>query len=388
MKILIVGAGIGGLSTALALEKIGISPTIIEKSSFPRLDGAGIALPRNAMELLAFLGLKDSLLAAGKIVNSITYALSSGDILSKSLLSSYFSDIHPFIGVKRKLLIELMRQKVQSTIQFNKTISAINYSANNTAIVKFNSGHDELYDLIVGADGIYSYTRKLISPSTSIEDLGLTTFRFLATHTQDDPVYYFDEQSAFMIYPVNDHEVYCYGHMPHTAIGQSNLLNAVKNHFSNYKGTVKSLIEANKDNIVWGKLLSVETPVTSVKNVLLVGDASHACSPMLQQGASSALEDAITLAVFLKKTKNIQSTLEHYELFRKPRIDWVKINSDMPLKSISNNPNQIDREKTLAYIIKNGPLNVLKWRELFVRDYLDSLEDYMPGCMLESISRN
>lgn len=377
MRVLIVGAGISGLSMALALEKIGIMPTIIEKSPCLRADGAGIALPRNAVELLTHLGLKNHLLKMARTVRSITYSLPNGSILSKANLSDYFSDNYPFVGIQRKDLIELMGKHLVSDIQFNTLAANINYIDEKETRVTFSNGNSQSFDLIIAADGVNSSIRKLVSPDITTEDLGLTIIRFLASYQQIDPVYYFGKQSAFMIYPVNKKQAYCYGHIAHSLIKHEDFLNNIQVYFNEYTDQIKELIEVNKQDIILGKLLSVSDPVLFNKKILFVGDASHACSPMLQQGAASALEDAVTFSTFLERTSNIDYTLKHYEQFRKPRINWVTQHSDLPLKLISSYQNEEGHENIMNHIRKNGPLNVLKWRELFSKDYLDKLGLYI-----------
>ena len=123
-------------------------------------------------------------------------------------------------------------------------------------------------------------------------------------------------------------------------------------------------------------MLSVSTPVFAKDNIIFVGDASHACSPMLEQGAASALEDAIAFSTFLKKTSDIKQTIKLYESFRKPRVNWVKSHSDSPLKQISNYQDTKNFKQLITHIRENGRLNVLKWRELFSTDYIKQLNQY------------
>lgn len=378
MKVLIVGAGISGLSMALALEQIGVQPFIIEKSSQLRADGTGIALPRNATELLAYLGIKNSLLNAARKINSITYSEPNGCILSKAILADYFNEEYPFVGIKRKDLIELLSKPLTSKIAFNKFITNINRLNKKETSVTFNDGSQDVFDIIIAADGIHSSIRNMFLKNTCIEDLGLTVFRFLANHRQEDPVYYFGNQTAFMIYPVNLTQSYCYGHITNSLIDcQKISSHNISAFFGEYSAEVKSLIQDNKSRIILGKMLSVSDPVFIKDNIVFIGDASHACSPMLQQGAASALEDAIAFSTFLKETSDIKQTMKHYELFRKPRVNWVKSQSDSPLKQLSNHQDTKNFKYLIAHIRENGPLNVLKWRELFSTNYIQQVNLYL-----------
>jgi 2-polyprenyl-6-methoxyphenol hydroxylase-like FAD-dependent oxidoreductase len=123
--------------------------------------------------------------------------------------------------------------------------------------------------------------------------------------------------------------------------------------------------------------LTLVKPTLSKSNVVFIGDAAHACSPMLQQGAASAFEDSIAISRFLTEFENIQMVIEHYNQFRMPRIEWVRENSDTPLKRISACITDDDYKIRNRFIVENGPTNVSKWKILSGESFIDSMNSYL-----------
>lgn len=377
MRVLIVGAGISGLSAALALEKIGIFPRIIEKYNTLRYEGTGIALPSNAVACLFSLGLKDDLLKHAHLVNNIIYALPNNEVLSTGSLNVPILNKYPFMALQRKSLISLLAINTKSKIEFNKTILHYKYNAfNNEAVVQFNDGENCVFDLIIAADGINSSLRKLSIPIVP-DDLGLSTWRFIVNFKQKDPIYFFGKNSAFMIYPISNDQVYCYAHVLDLKKVCSSCKNTLAIMFSEYPSKVRWLINSvlQKD-IIFGRLISVKNPILSFNNIAFIGDASHACSPMLQQGAASAFEDVLTLTQMLKICHDIKDALNHYQKIREPRIKWIKDHSDNPIKNMSSPITDEEYKTRNENIRAYGPININKWKILFSEEYQQIIDGY------------
>jgi len=380
MQILIVGAGISGLSMALALEKAGFTARIIEKYPNLRSEGAAIALPMNAVQMLFYLGLKENLMNLAHTIGSITYAIPNGEVLSTSSLLDHGLQNYPFVALRREDLIQLLAHAITTKIEFSKQIIKVETDDTEQKIIKieFNDGEIEKFDLVIGADGISSKLRSSMTHADIKEDLGISTWRFIANFKETDPIYFFGKKSAFMIYPISKDKVYCYAHIADKS--KINLSN--KTHlshiFSEYCAKVNWIIQSvRQEDIIFGRLESISKPIFKSGHIALIGDASHACSPMLQQGAAQSLEDAITLSLMLKKFNCIDEALDHYENIRRPRVEWVIENSDTPIKSISSYITDQDYEKRNKMIRENGPLNIQKWKILFANDYFDIVDNYL-----------
>jgi 2-polyprenyl-6-methoxyphenol hydroxylase-like FAD-dependent oxidoreductase len=280
------------------------------------------------------------------------------------------------VALHRKDLLTILADSIQSKIEFNKSVSDITFDHVDIAKVTFSDNVTENFNLVIGADGINSTLRRTLTQPHSLEDLGISTWRFIANFQQADPIYYFGKQSAFMIYPISKTQAYCYAHTSDPTDKRLIKKEQLPLVFSDYTAKVNEIIDATpRDNIIFGRLTSVTKPIFSYHNIAFIGDAAHACSPMLQQGAALAFEDAITLSQIINKTKNIKKILSYYEAIREPRVTWVRENSDGPIKSMAFSQSDDEYNKRNQLIKTNGPINIQKWKVLFSKNYINELND-------------
>jgi 2-polyprenyl-6-methoxyphenol hydroxylase-like FAD-dependent oxidoreductase len=380
MRILIIGAGIAGLSMALSLERVGIYAKIIEKNPQLNINGAGIALPMNAVSSLSYLGLNDTIMEHAKQVHKITYALPDGEVLSTGSLLESPLNHYPFVALDRKSLITLLSNSISSKIEFGKYLTELSFAdkSQEIASVKFNDGESSTFDLVIGADGINSTTRMTITGKDEREDLGIAMWRFISNFKQEEPIYYFGKRSVFMIYPISSTQVYCYAHVADpikNSVVKKDHLSAL---FGEYPALVNWLIRsAQQKDIIFGRMKGLSQPSFNYKNIVFIGDAAHACSPMLQQGAACAFEDAITLTRMIKAFPDLHTAITEYKNIRLPRINWIRENSNVPIKAMSSYINDHEYEKRNNNIRIHGPINILKWKTLFSENYFDLLDAHI-----------
>lgn len=366
--ILISGAGIAGLSLARQLKKLNIAFEIIEKRSSLFSDGAGIALPANAVKALRCMGLEDSIAQHTHRVKQIIYTDYLGHVLNQASLLEAPLNFDWFVALPRQTLQDILCKEIEKEIHFATTMQSIE-PADDGLVVTFSNLKKKEYSAVIGADGIHSRVRELTFKNASLVDLGVTTWRWVSAYNTENlqPTYMLGHGDVFMAYPISQNAVYCYAHVldkEEKLYIQKNKRELIKDFFKQYGGVVPHFLEILPENndIIAGRLRSVSQPLFISNRVALMGDASHACSPMLQQGAALAFEDAIVLSALLKQF-SIQDAFNHYENQRRERVTWVLNASDTPLKSAIN----IDEK---AYIARNqmirekGPLNVLGWRQL------------------------
>lgn len=381
-KILIVGSGIAGLSLRRLFRKSNIPYDIVEKRVGLFSEGAGIALPANAMKAFRYLDLGSVIAQQAHRVNKIIYTEPSGEILNQASLLEPPLNTDWFVALPRHKLHTILAEGIHD-IEFNTTIKAMQCTANGV-LVSFDSPSlkQEEYSAVIGADGINSQVRQLAFADHPLIDLHASIWRWTCQYPTNNlhPTYMLGAREVFLAYPIGNNEVYCYAHVHDSIKDKVDNLEQqtlIKKYFSRYGGVAKSMLNILPDNkfIIPGRLRSVFPPVFSKGRIALVGDAAHACSPMLQQGAAAALEDCISLTEFLQNFPVVEA-FEHYEKFRHERVNWIVNASDTPMKTLVN----VDAAALAARnkkIRDLGPLNVLGWRMLLAKDFFFMLDAYI-----------
>jgi len=369
MKVLIVGAGIAGLSIARLLEKQeNIDYTIIEKKDSLSTLGAGIALPFNAIRALKTIGVFDSVMARAHQVTEILYTKSNGKILGQANLTSAPFENDHFVALQRSELQNILAEGLVEKIHFSTELSTVNNHNEGVSVESSNPNITGDYDLLIAADGINSTLRAQQYPDTeTLYNHNLTGWRFIvkSPNHQLQPTYMLGNTDIFMAYPFSEDELYCYAHIHqenslHSLIGDAKT--DLKNIFSNYGEPAKSIIEAiDEQDIITGELKSVTQARFYKERIVFIGDAANACSPLLQQGAAAAFEDAISLAKVLNSDG---LNLENYKQARKARIEWIISFSDKPLATVKKMDKAIVRFIRNTVIRVLGPMNVFGWKKL------------------------
>lgn len=375
MKVLIVGAGIAGLSIARLLEKQEhIDYTIIEKKDSMSTLGAGIALPFNALRALKNMDVFEQIMEHAHQVKEILYTKSNGKILGQANLTNAPFENDHFVALQRSKLQEILAEGLVDKIHFSTQLSAVHNHNKGVSVESSNPQISGDYDLVIAADGINSTLRAQQYPDTAtLYNHNLTGWRFIvkAPNHQLQPTYMLGNSDIFMAYPFSKDELYCYAH-----IHQENSLISLtgdaktdlKNIFSTYAEPAKSIIEAiDEQGIITGELKSVTQARFYKDRIVFIGDAANACSPLLQQGAAAAFEDAISLAKVLNSD---DLNLENYKQARQTRIEWIINFSDKPLATVKKMDRAIIRFIRNTVIRVLGPMNVFGWKKLATKPEL------------------
>ncbi|HEY9349664.1 MAG TPA: FAD-dependent monooxygenase, partial [Acidothermales bacterium] len=191
--------------------------------------------------------------------------------------------------------------------------------------VTFTDGSVKGYDLVVGADGVHSTVRELVFGNSAARAIGTFAWRFLAASRPEPPVWSLrlGRGSAVLTIPVGEELVYCY--CDAQVAGSSRSLREVLAHFAD---PVPALLDRVQDSgaddaVHGGRLMEVDLPSWSRGTTVLVGDAAHATSPNMAQGAAMAIDDGIGLGESLARSPSLAAALDTYERRRRPRTDWV-----------------------------------------------------------------
>ena len=163
-KALVVGGGIGGLTAAIALRGIGVDVDLVEKN--PRWDvyGVGIIQPPNALRALDALGLAEACVAAGHPILGGRNHLADGTVVANDDYPPVDPRFPPMNGLTRPALHEILKSRLRDegvAVRLGEVVSQLTQRADGVTVA-FSDGTTEDYDLIIGADGLYSQTRTMV----------------------------------------------------------------------------------------------------------------------------------------------------------------------------------------------------------------------------------
>ncbi len=369
-KILIVGAGIAGLSLARRLQHFGLEFRIIEKKPSEFVSGSGIALPFNAVRELKDLKIFDSLAGKYHQVNEILYTNPQGKVLGRANLADPPFENDQFIAMKRQDLHDALLDGFEKKVRFNTELLSVKHVEDQVAITCSNELLNGNYELVVAADGINSLVRlQNYEGQPTIRDHNIPCWRFLMTLPDHglQPTYMMGNTELFMAYPISPNALYCYGHI-HEQNKRHVLSDSPRDNiqriFGSYGGPVPDILSRlGETKIVSGRLRSVTEPRFFDRRIAFVGDAANGCSPLIQQGAAAAMEDTRCLADSLAM-QNTDQALQSYRDRRQARINWVVQTSDGPLAHIQKMDTVSGRVLRDMMVKALGPLNVRGWKRL------------------------
>lgn len=366
-RILIVGGGIGGLAFANALEQQGLSYDLYEQKEVWKHVGAGIALPANATWTLQQLGFDHELNTKTQLIKAMSFKTDQDELLIREDITEIHNAGAQFRAIHRADLHKMLFEKLKnSKIHMGLTINAIFQENGSEEVnVELSDGSHKTYDLVVGADGIHSSVRQHIFGHVPLNYQQIATWRTVISTPEDldHPIYMLGDDTVFLLYPINDNQTYIYAHHIEPERSQDiveNRITKLRALFSGYKGYVPKALDQiqNPDLVIPGWLDSVSEIKWTSGNVVLIGDASHACSPMLQQGGAQAIEDAWILSEELKKGLShgnaISLILTNFVKRREARVKMIVDESDKRIKVLPEVRNN--------FIKQNGAPNVSMFR--------------------------
>lgn len=344
MRVLIVGAGVAGLSCALAFRRAGMTAlTIVERASeVAAQGGTGIAIPPNGTRALAAIGLPvDRLIARGSVLREYRFLDTAGRVLAVADLTRLWpSQAEPYFAVHRRRIYEALLEALgDQTIDF-KSVAALDAGALTAGepvgvTIEGPAGsRHEHFDLVIGADGIRSSMRQRMWPSVAPRSLGWWTWRGVVDHEGGPPetqVVYSGLGGVFVHIPIGGGQVYVYAASREndgSGRPEGDHGRALTARFGGV-GAPRSLLDAvaalPDSAFHVGPLEEVpheELGSAGRGCAVLVGDALHACSPSMAQGVSLAAEDAAVLADVLRAGST--RVAERFWERRLPRIRHVQ----------------------------------------------------------------
>ncbi|KAL4805176.1 hypothetical protein BDV18DRAFT_25535 [Aspergillus unguis] len=351
LDIVIIGAGISGLTAASALGRQGHRVVVIEKSKFNKETGAAINTPPNCTAMLDWLGI-DIAQYGGTLLEEVNRHDHHGavkfhgdfDAVRKFWQAEYYL-------VHRRELHTAIKEKAleASEIHTGCNIVAIDISSSRPSVT-LDDGRTFEGDLLIGADGLQSILRKKIAPDAPPPTAAdKSCFRWLLSAPElreldvtKDVVrrgalmeWSLANTARLVMYPCQNNQVQnLVGFLPTEVVGKLKEgyqtvgdKNVLTNAFKDFCPAVRELVgRAGEDLKMW-QLYDMESLPTYVhKHAALIGDAAHPFQPYMGQGGAMAIEDAVSLAVLLPMgttADDIPHRLQLYETARRPRVELV-----------------------------------------------------------------
>lgn len=333
MKIAVIGGGIGGLCTAYALQQQGINVSVYEATASFRPLGAGIGIGSNAMQALIDLGIGE------EIYKNSTYLTTQlfFDAQGKKLNSIDFSALQKLYGqsnitIQRANLHQTLFDAVdQSKLFLNKKCISIEQTSTE-CIIHFSDGTTESTDFVVAADGIHSPIRKQYIPESEPRYAGYMCWRGVAeAHPRVEDhisVELWGDAGRIGYAPIKDGKIYWFACV--NSLKNNNFLHSLEKEqiallFKDYpKEIAEIILSTDEKNILHHDLYDLK-PLNKFQfdRVLLLGDAAHATTPNMGQGAGQAIEDALVLSQAMAKTNDWYAAAAQYEKIRLPKTKKV-----------------------------------------------------------------
>ncbi|MCB0633332.1 MAG: NAD(P)/FAD-dependent oxidoreductase [Saprospiraceae bacterium] len=310
-RILIVGAGIAGLTTAALLRQRGFQPVIIEreeKSSF-NTTGYMLGLLPLGGRVLNELELVSNYFDHSVEMNSYEIHQKDGTLIKKFPLDFINRQYGSYRGISRTELIDLLLEKVDvAQLRYGITIEQLDLGENSVG-VHFSNGQTEVFDLVIVADGLHSSTRKLFLNDSEYRyyDTGWGGWVAWMDESMGNVYKEFWGASSFMgLYPVKDRVGIFIGG-PNESLkqkGRTDFIDDVRSHIApGYDWLHRALnaLEEDDEPYYW-EFHDCETEVWTRGNIVLLGDAAAGFLPTAGVGASMAMDAASTLVDELSRT--------------------------------------------------------------------------------------
>lgn len=335
MNITIIGAGMAGLTTGIALKKFGHQVSIYEQAEQILPVGAAISLWSNGVKCLNYLGLTDQVSQLGGQMDNLAYVDGlTGDVMTQFSLDPLIEEVgqRPYPVSRAELQNMLMDEFGHADIHLGKKMVALNDDGQQVT-VSFADSSEIQTDLLVGADGTHSMTRAyVLGENVPRRYAGYVNWNGLVEVSEDlAPA---DQWTTFVgegkrasLMPVANNRFYFFFDVP-LPVGleneRSQYKTLLKEYFKDWCPQVQKLIEAideQRTNRV--EIHDIEPFADFYKgNVVIVGDAAHSTTPDIGQGGCQAMEDAIYLARALQiNTLGLQDSLRRYQNKRNERAN-------------------------------------------------------------------
>ncbi len=383
---LIIGGGIAGTATAMALGKAGISSTVYEAYPSGGNDiGAFLQIMHNGIDALRAIDSDQVVVDASFRTTLVEYLDAAGNpFVSRPIGGDYASrdGVRTLTraGLYRVLQGELVRR--DGRIEHNKQLSTAASAVNGRVLATFADGTQAEGDLLIAADGLHSTARKLIDPQAPAPRYSGMNIVYGITDAPAVPVGYdafrmiHGNRSLFGYTTSPEGVTLWAAYLPGLALSKAEIAGTTPAQWRERLAalfaedddtTAVRIISATTDAFKASSVYDIPSlPTWHRDSMVLVGDAAHAADPQAAQGASMALEDSVILAQCLRDLPTVAEAFSAYERIRRPRVERLVAFSGAHAGSLDEAKDKARAEKRAwlfehhidwnSTIIDNNPL--------------------------------
>jgi 2-polyprenyl-6-methoxyphenol hydroxylase-like FAD-dependent oxidoreductase len=333
-NVLVVGGGVTGSVTAIALAQRGVNVTLVEIAPEWYGVGHGITIQGNALLSFQRIGALERILERGKPFNELTICHADGHVIQTlQTPRTGGTDLPATLGALRSelqgVLVDMIHELGVRVLLGRELEAFTNH--HDSIEARLSDGTTLSYDLIVAADGIKSKTRAMLGIHHDKKPSGLGIWRVVTARTpsmKSSAVFYGGPEFKAGYTTISDD--LCYAYVLTDPVRPDNGLTdaeEMKRLLAGYHGDFdfirQNISESDYMNFQPIEWLFVDDQPWHVGRIIAIGDAVHACPPLIAQGAAQCSEDAVLLAEYLTREGDIDSLLTEYTERRKPRLKIV-----------------------------------------------------------------
>jgi 2-polyprenyl-6-methoxyphenol hydroxylase-like FAD-dependent oxidoreductase len=338
-KVLIVGGGIGGLCAAIALRRKNIEVDLVELKTQWTVYGVGIIQQSNVVREMAKLGVLDGYLDAAYAFEDVTINTTGGEQLARILGQRLAGPEYPAnVGISRLALHQVLSETVAAlgvSVRLGLSVKSLEQVSEGTDVL-FTDDSRGHYDLVVGADGLYSQMRGLLFGEQYLPRFtGQSVWRYnfpRAVGIDHLAIFQGPAGNAGLV-PLGRDQMYLFmtSHEPaNPRMDATTLAPQMRQRLSGFTGLIGELREQiiDSDRVVYKPLEVVFVSEPWYRGrVVLIGDAVHATTPHLGQGAGMAIEDAVVLGEELVAGGSVEQQLKRFMARRYERCKFISDSS-------------------------------------------------------------
>lgn len=349
-RLVVVGGGIAGLSVAAGLGRAGYRVEVVERVERWAPVGAGITLGANAMAVLRGLDVHEALMERGAVLGRGAITDARGRELMVSDFEAVRAELGPTVAVHRAALHEALlgaAEAAGATVTLGTSVESIGRHDDGDApraqgadphaggvAMRLTDAREVRADLLIGADGVRSHVRELVFGPTAPRYAGYTCWRLVvrapAAGTELREMW--GRGRRFGIVPIGGGRVYAFATANAPAGADDpydGRLERFRARFADFGGQVPEVLAAleHPDELLHNDIEELPPHPWRRGRALLIGDAAHALTPNLGQGAAMALEDAAVLVRELAAAATPNEALDRFVARREPRVRAIQARS-------------------------------------------------------------